>query len=201
MPTNDEVRIVSADFEDVVARVRTQYPHLSCTVTSDWPKTWAVIHGPLFLREGLDMPLHNPRMLVTDETEITLQTHNLSYQFQINLLTHSCGQLPDKNEEFFQLLDTLHSSSGYTICNGLPKDVCSEIQFFNTRNARAWGIPFGRVDHKDCLMWFRPQSQSRFVRSVRCGNCSKLLHYLRALIRKRKIAAVEQRSTQTSVIQ
>ena len=206
MPTNDEVRSVScpAAFDDVVSRVRTQYPHLSCTVTSDWPKTWAVIEGPLFLSEDLDMPLRNPRMIVT--AEATLQTHNLSYQFQTNLLTHSCGHLPEKNEDFFQLLDTLHSSSGYTFCCGLPKDVCTEIQFFNTpgtRSARAWGIPFSRVDHKDCLMWFHPESNSRFssVRSIRCANCKKLLRYLRKLIRRRKVAAVEQEPTQTSLIQ
>lgn len=114
------------------------------------------------------------------------------------MVTTSSGQLPQELEEFIHLLDTLHPSSGYTICGGIPKEIGLELKSFVSKNARVWGFPFDRVDHKACSLWFRPLSISPIPTcSAICFSCSKLLRYFRKEITRCKRVIPEQKDNRT----
>ena len=153
---------------------------------------WVIVEGSVVVDQTSNRPIHNPRMIIA--AEMTSKPSMMSYQFQANLLTLSSGLLPENDHEFYELLDTLHPFCGYAVCCGLPKDVCDELETIQSKNTRKWGLPFGRVDHYDCLLWFQPLRKAEVNR---CCQCTKLLHYLQSEIKRRKRVTVEQKALRT----
>ena len=62
------------------------------------------------------------------------------------------GYVPADNIHFHQLLKGLLPKSGYFMCQGVPVESSSQMTY-KTKSARFWGMPFGRVDYKDCPLW------------------------------------------------
>ena len=81
------------------------------------------------------------------------------------------------------------------MCQGLPSQVSSQMTF-KTKSARFWGIPFGRVDHRDCPLWFVAVSATGLssVRVHRCDKCSNLMYYLQREANKRKSITPEHKA-------
>ena len=99
----------------------------------------------------------------------------------MHFVTSHCGMVSDPMFEY--LLQTLLPGSNYCLCAGLPESVGERLNFF-VKNARKWGLPFNRIDHEHCKLWFpfeRETSQLR--REPTCEPCTKLLHYAKRRIK------------------
>lgn len=103
-----------------------------------------------------------------------------------------CGQLPEDNMHFHELLQTLLPGSGYFLCQGLPSDLAS-MMTYDTKSARRWGLPFGRVDHQECPLWVKAVSSSTSSRGQpqRCEKCMNLMYYARREAKRRSVS-IEQ---------
>ena len=80
-------------------------------------------------------------------------------------------------------------NSGYIICQGLPSDLVSAMSY-DTEKLRKWGLPFNRLDHEECLMWFRLGDSQK---SQRCERCSYLTYYLTRKIKQQSLITTEQK--------
>ena len=136
-------------------------------------RTWGIIRGGIGIEPNTQTPLHNPRIVICLESN-----SSVTFKFEATYVPLVCGHLPEDNERFHELVQTLLPGSGYFLCQGLPSDVAS-LMVYDTKSARKWGLPFGRVDHKECPMWLRIESTARSSERERCEKCSKLMYYVK----------------------
>ena len=146
-----------------------------------------IIHRGLRIESNSPTPLHNPRAVIYSQSD-SLVTFKLEAMF----VPQVEGHLPEDNTRFHEVLQTLLPASGYFLCPGLPNDVASLLTF-DTKSARRWGLPFGRVDHKDCLLWVKVASSSK-GQPLRCEKCTNLMYYVRRAARKRRSMSAEQKA-------
>ena len=113
-------------------------------------------------------------MVITSENEALI-----SFKFEALYTTLVAGLLPANLDRFHILVKSLLQDSGYFMCQGIPPDV-SFMMSFTTKSARIWGLPFGRVDHKDCPMWLTaiPTGTSSSTGVQRCDKCTNLMYYI-----------------------
>ena len=129
-------------------------------------------------------------MVITSENEALI-----SFRFEALYTTLAAGFLPANLDRFHILAKSLLQDSGYFMCQGIPPDV-SFMMSFTTKNARIWGLPFGRVDHKDCPMWLMaiPTGTSTSTGVQRCDKCTNLMYYIAREAKKQQKVTPEQQA-------
>ena len=144
----------------------------------------------MYMEPNIQTPLHNPRMVICSEGD-----QSVMFKFEATYISLLSGQLPEDSERFHELVKTLLPGSGYFLCSGLPADVASMLTY-ETKSARKWGLPFDRVDHKECLMWLNTDSAPGSSRKQpqRCHKCSQLMYYVRRESRKRALLSAEHKA-------
>lgn len=93
-------------------------------------------------------PIANPRLCIV--------AHNDTMKYKWQILFKTISEENYSFEGVRMYLEQLRYSSGYTLCPGL-KEYPSEVHF-KTKNFREWGVPFGRMDSKYCLLWHIPNN-------------------------------------------
>ena len=177
-------------FDGIVMSVGNMFPQL----TVEWGvhdcRKFAIIHRGLRMEFSSPTPLHNPRAVIIADSD-TLVT----FKFEVMFIPQVCGQLPEDNMRFHELLQTLLPGSGYFLCQGLPSDVAS-LMTYDTKSSRRWGLPFGRVDHQECPLWVKAASSSTSSRGQpqRCEKCINLMYYVRREAKKRRSVSIEQKA-------
>ncbi len=181
--------LVTLSFDCLVTRIRSQYPALATNVANDVQSRWVIIQQHAYTTGPLHTPVHNPRMVVQMQRE----SEELTFQFEVHygIALHT-GTVTDGL--FDELLQSLLPGSGYRVCPGLPDDVCTQLTF-ESKNARKWGFPFNRVDHKGCKIWYRPLAEyGRITREPTRERCTQLLTYLKVQLKKRAKLTSEQKA-------
>ena len=113
----------------------------------DGEKTWGIIVGEPMIETNMQTPMHTPRMVINAVDESLV-----SFKFEVLYTPIVSGYVPADNIRFHQLLKSLLPESGYFMCQGIPVESSSQMTY-KSKSARFWGMPFGRVDHKDCPLW------------------------------------------------
>jgi len=168
--------VFSTAFKQVVEDTKSRCKSLLATQFMDEYTQWAIFErccptatsSPLATRN----PVRNPRMIIHANHQ---SPDDVMFRFEVHFVTLHCGMVSDPMFEY--LLQTLLPDSNYCLCAGLPESVGEQLNFF-VKNARKWGLPFNRIDHEHCKLWFpfaRETSQLR--REPTCELCTKLFHY------------------------
>ena len=175
-------------FDDTVTKVVSLYPQLTVEVGVRDCKKWGIIHGGIRIEPNSQTPVHNPRAVISSGGNSLV-----TFKFEAMLLPQVSGHLPEDNERFLEVLQTLLPGSGYFLCQGLPSEVTS-LMTYDTKNARRWGLPFGRIDHQECPLWVKEASSSTSPHGQpqRCEKCANLMYYVRRQEKKRKLMTPEQ---------
>ena len=154
-------------------------------------RTWGIIRGGIGIEPNIQTPVHNPRIVICLESN-----SSVTFKFEAMYVPLVCGRLPEDDGRFHELVQTFLPGSGYFLCQGLPSDVAS-LLVNDTKSARKWGLPFGRVDHRECPMWLKVDSTARSsqrVKPQRCEKCSKLMYYVKREAKKRSSVTPDQMS-------
>ena len=119
----------------------------------------------------------------------------VSFKFEVLYTPVASDYVPADNIRFHQLLKSLLPKSGYFMCQVILVESSSQMTY-KTNSACFWGVPFGRVDHKDCPPWLiavivTGLSSARFQR---CDKCSKLMYYVRKEANKWKLVTPKQKA-------
>jgi len=177
-------------FDDTVKNVASLYPQLTVEVGVHDHKKWGVIQGGLGIEPNSQTPLHKSRAVICSDSDSLV-----TFQFEVLFIPQVCGRLPDDNEKFHEILQTLLPGSGYFLCQGLPSEVAS-LMTCNTKSTRRWGLPFNRVDHKECPLWMKAASPSTSsqLQLQRCEKCTKLMYYVRRAEKRKQSVTPEQKA-------
>ena len=155
-------------------------------------KKWGIIQGGLGIEPNSLTPLHRSRAVLCSDSDSLV-----TFKFEVMFVPQVSGRLPEDNERFHGLLQTLLPGSGYFLCQGLPSEVAS-LTTCNTKTTRRWGLPFNRVDHQECALWLKvtrsPWSTSSQVQLQRCEKCTKLIKYVKRAEKRKKLVTPEQRA-------
>ena len=101
-------------FDDVIGAIKSRYPPLSAEVAVHDGRTWGIIRGGIGIEPNIQTPLHNPRIVVCSESN-----SSVTFKFEATYVPLVCGRLPEDNERFHELVQTLLPGSGYFLCQGL----------------------------------------------------------------------------------
>ena len=141
-------------------------------------------------------PVLNPRMIVSAPYTIDTPETAVTYSFEAHftpLLTRFMRTEEDRSC-FFNQLDTLLPDSGYHLCPGVPTVLASQLSG-TSKNARKWGMPFNRVDHAECPLWYRTDRHVAGQTSLpTCQFCMGLGHYLKWQIKQKEAVSPSRRA-------
>ena len=182
-------------FDSFITDLGRVYPLLTIIVTFLSGKKWGILQCKVEVEPNLLTPIYNPRMVITTENETSL-----TFKFEVLYKTLVFGHLPADLDRFHDLVKSLLPDSGYFACEGIPPDVSATMSF-NTKSARIWGCPFGRVDHIDCPMWLMaiPATGSSSLGIQRCEKCTNLMYYIVREAKKRREVTPEQKTARVQV--
>ena len=178
--------VFSTAFKRVVEDTKSRCKSLLATQFLDECAQWAIFErccptatsSPLATRN----PVRNPRMIIHANHQ---SPDDVMFRFEVHFVTLHCGMVSDPMFEY--LLQTLLPDSNYCLCAGLPESVGEQLNFF-VKNARKWGLPFNRIDHEHCKLWFPfVKETSQLRREPTCELCTKLLHYANRRIKAQSL--------------
>lgn len=175
----------------LLEEVKLRYPHLLILDGQDREGShcFTVQHPHLsHLLSAGHTPVLNPRMVVKAPTAFSSPSSTVTYIFEAHFAPVASGFITceEHRTRFFELLDSMSPDSQYHLCPGLPSNIISELQIA-AKNVRKWRFPFDRVDHVNCLMWFKEEDPSMTGRRSLplCPFCLELSHYLSRRIRQK----------------
>ncbi len=142
------------------------------------------------MEPNLQTPLYSSRMVITSENETSI-----SFKFEVLFTTIVSGIIPANLNHFHDLVNSLNPDSGYFVCQGVPRDVSALLMNCTTKSACTWGLPFGRVDHKECPLWLMAIPVAGSSMGIhRCDSCTQLTDYVVREAKKRKRITPEQKA-------
>ncbi len=93
---------------DVVENVARLYPQLTVEVGVHDRRNWEIIQGGIGIEPNSQTPLYNPRAVTCSDSDSLV-----TCKFEAMFLPEVCGRLPEDNEYFHEVLQTLLPGSGY----------------------------------------------------------------------------------------
>ena len=137
-------------------------------------------------------PLANPRLFVF------IEGATVQLKWQMLFKTLASGEFSATTIEPY--LEQLKPVSGFKVCPGI-KEYLQEI-WFETKNLRRWGIPFGRIHALSCSLWHIPNNTHHPTgESLQdtCQPCRVLHHDISKLVEKASSLTEAQKMARTSV--
>lgn len=130
----------------------------------------------------------------------TVDSHDCSIHYKWQVLFNTVLEGSYNESVLRKHLDELRPQSGYVLCPGL-KEYPEEIRF-KTKNLRQWGLPFNRIDSKDCHLWHIPHNihhpTGDELRDT-CKSCRLLYHDIKQLMKLKDGVSAEKKSTRLSI--
>ena len=187
------VGLYRTEFSALLPSIQNKKPSLCVKeCCEDDTKCFAIIDRGLSLNSLLSTPISNPRMILTMALDPKRDTVETTYTFEAHFEPIKSGKVGDG--QFNELIESLHPSSTYYLCEGIPQDVACNVTF-DAKNLRKWGFPLHRTDHTQCLMWFHLEKVPLNLKyGVRCTFCSKLYHYLICENSRRQKVTIDQKA-------
>ena len=107
----------------------------------------AIVHWKAEMEMSINSPIHTPRMTLNSENETTV-----NFKFEVLFVVIASGVLPDDQNHFDELINSMSPESGYFVCQGIPYSM-NTIMAFQTKSVRKWDLPFQQLDHKECKIY------------------------------------------------
>lgn len=175
----------------LVQQLQTRFSGIPNYTHTDSSTTWLIFCAPVTMINPARTPTANPRIVIehTNSTTTTICHLKVHYQ-RIKSFSYAGNE-----QELFTLIASLQKDSNYVLCPGQPSSILTSVTF-ESKSLRRWGSLFQRSDHRECLMWY-PASQLS-SKPAMCPKCSRLYHYLRDMIQRKKTISPATRQKRTS---